>query len=51
MISVIAEQTAEIEHNAKRRKWLEALAREYECYHDEVVIVVEKHSRFRGDKP
>lgn len=51
MLSVIAEQTAKIEPNAKRRKWLEALVREYMGYYDEVVNVIEKHSRLRGDKP
>ena len=50
MISVIAEQTAQVEPNGERRKWLEALAKEYEGYHGDVVTVVEKHSRFRGDK-
>jgi hypothetical protein len=51
MISVIAEQAAKIEPNAERRKWLKALAKEYAGYHDVVVTVVEKHSRFRGDEP
>lgn len=51
MLSVIAEQTARIEPNAKRRRWLEAFVREYMGYYGEVVNVIEKHSRFRGDKP
>lgn len=51
MVSVIAAQTAKIEPSAERRKWLEALAQEYEGYHSDVVTVVGKHSRFRGDEP
>jgi hypothetical protein len=51
MISVIADKTAKLEPNAERRKWLKALAKEYEGCHDVVVTVVEKHSRFRGDEP
>ena len=50
MTAVMATQTALIEPNAERRKWLMALAKEYEGYHDDVVTVVEKHSRFGGDE-
>jgi hypothetical protein len=51
MVAVMAEETAKIDTNAERRKWLEALAKEYEGYHDDMVTVVEKHSTFGGDKP
>ena len=50
MVAVMATQTAKIEPNAERKKWLEALAMEYEGYHDDVVSVVEKHSRVGGDE-
>lgn len=50
MVAVMATETAKIEPNADRRKWLVAVAKEYEGYHDDVVTVVEKHSRFGGDE-
>jgi len=37
MISVIAEQTAKIEPNEKRKNWLEQVGREYEGFRDQLV--------------
>ena len=51
MVSVMAHQTAKIDGNSGRREWLEAVADEYEAYHTAIAAVVEKHSKFGGDKP
>lgn len=50
MVNVIASQTAAIESNAERRKWLTTVAAEYEGYHDELIEIVERHGRFKGDE-
>lgn len=50
MVSVMAAQVEKMDPNAERRKWLKAVAKEYEGYHTDVVTVVEKHSRFGGDQ-
>jgi hypothetical protein len=42
MISVIAEQAAEIDPNAERRKWAKAVAAEYAGYREDLVKAVEK---------
>lgn len=42
MISVIAEQTAKIDPNAERQRWLEAVGKEYEDYREQLVKAVEK---------
>jgi hypothetical protein len=50
MISVIAAETAGLDPNSERKKWLEVVAAEYEGYHDDLIALVERHSRFKGDE-
>ncbi len=42
MISVIAEQTAKIDPNAERKKWLDTVGKEFEGYREQLVKAVEK---------
>ena len=42
MITVIAEQTAKIEPNSRRKKWLEEVAKQYADFREELVKAVEK---------
>ena len=42
MISVIAAQAAEIDPNAKRKKWAQAVSEEYARYREDLVKAVEK---------
>ncbi len=41
MISVIAEQTAKIESNKKRKRWLREVSKQYEALHEDIVASVE----------
>lgn len=43
MVSAISMAAAEIETNARRKKWLTNLAEEFESIRDELVVVVEKY--------
>ncbi len=42
MISVIANQTAEIDPNGERQKWLKTVSKDYESYREQLVRAVEK---------
>lgn len=42
MISVIAAQAAEIDPNAERKKWAQAVAKQYADYREQLVSAVEK---------
>lgn len=42
MISVIAEETANVDPNKERQKWLQAVAKEYEDYREQLVKAVDK---------
>lgn len=43
MVSAISMAAAEIETNARRKRWLTNLAEEFESIRDELVVVVEKY--------
>jgi hypothetical protein len=42
MISVIAKEAAQVDPNAKRKKWAQAVAEEYAGYREDLVKAVEK---------